>query len=93
MTRIEQLRQRFVAGMAQGNISAEDWEEEFLPMLEDAARWRFLRNNALPGYSQSGTPWSVHYSRERLSNWPEIQKMIDSARTTTKEPACQISSS
>lgn len=49
MTRIEQLRKRFAAGMAEGKISAEDWEEEFLPMIADAEKWRNHPPLTMPG--------------------------------------------
>lgn len=45
MTRLDQLRQRFSAGMAQGTISAEDWEEEFLPMIRNSERYQAIRDN------------------------------------------------
>lgn len=74
MTRIDQLRKRFASGMAQGTISAEDWEEEVLPMMEDAARYRWLRDAGAD-------------ERNRLEHYagPALEEAIDSARTPTKE--------
>jgi len=55
MTKTERLRARFASGMSEARISDDEWQEEFLPMLEDAARYRWLcgrmfvkRNAAVP---------------------------------------------
>jgi hypothetical protein len=47
---------------------------------EDAARYRWLRDNANPGYTQSGKPWAVMFSSERVENWQEMERAIDAAR-------------
>lgn len=76
MTRIDQLRKRFASGMAQGTISAEDWEAEFLPMLEDAERYRWLR-------SSDRMPDEINKVIDKDDF--RLDAAIDAARTPTKE--------
>ena len=78
MTRIDQLRQRFAAGMAEGKISHEDWEEEFLPMILDAERYRWLCDGN--GYFLEHKTLCGHSNEKILAD-----AAIDSARTPTKE--------
>lgn len=94
MTRIDQLRQRFAAGMAKGTISAEDWEEEFLPMLEDSPRLDWIADC----HTEYGkldivrcpTGFIVSRTTDDGDSWVDsggdtLRKAIDSARTPTKE--------
>jgi len=45
VTKIERLKLRFASGMSEGRISDDEWLHEFLPVLEDAARWDWARSN------------------------------------------------
>lgn len=87
MTRIEQLRQRFAAGMAQGTISAEDWEEEFLPMIANSERYVWLRDKCKWEWESQmpDTFGSLSFSIEFDSPGTDVDDAIDSARTPTKE--------
>ena len=85
MTKIERLKLRFASGMSEGRISSDEWELEFLPMILDAERYRWLRANPVQ-------PW---VSFKFVTNYPDgvlphnmapwIDAAIDSARTPTKE--------
>ena len=81
MTRIDQLRKRFASGMAQGTISAEDWEEEFLPMIADAERLAYFFSDD----SFDATVWIMFDVQEVLQDIKTWREAIDSARTPTKE--------
>lgn len=65
-------------------VTPDDWAE-LGAMVEDAERMDWLRKNALPGYSQAGTPWSIHCSRGNIKTWPELIRDLDAARNTTNE--------
>lgn len=80
MTRIDQLRKRFASGMAQGTISAEDWEEEVLPMMLNAERYVWLRDSSKCSIEiPIGQGWLGWF----IGN--DLDAAIDSARTPTKE--------
>lgn len=89
MTRLDQLIKRLqrLSGenpVAYVKLLPEEWPE-IAGIIEDALRMGWLRQNALPGYSQSGTAWSIHCSVGNMSTWPALTEAIDKARTTTKE--------
>lgn len=88
MTKIERLRKNFASGMSEARISDSDWEEEFLPMLEDAERYRWLRNmHERPIYPCP--VWIEGQGNEHIESdvlcGDRADQAIDSARKQTKE--------
>jgi hypothetical protein len=76
VSKIERLRKNFATGMAEGSISSEDWEHEFLPMIEDAERYAWLRDGV------------VFIPEEEIAaGGIELDELIDAARRNTEESA------
>lgn len=95
MTKIERLKLRFASGMSEGRISSDEWELEFLPMLENALRWKvvskFFRDGRIPGPAH-GRPIRVVETCPMSGDetllrdiTKEVDAAIDAARTPTKE--------
>jgi len=88
MTKIERLRKNFASGMSEARISDSDWEDEFLPMLEDAERFNYMKTQYSGidfAYGESrdtvlliGHPPSVFANRS-------LAETIDAARNNTTE--------
>jgi hypothetical protein len=51
----------------------------------DARRYRWLRDNANPGFTQSGRPWAVMYSSASVSTWPQLEACLDAAIAASAE--------
>lgn len=88
MTKIERLKLRFASGMSEGRISEDEWLHEFLPMLEDAERYRWLRNmHERPIYPCP--VWIEGQGNEHIESdvlcGDRADQAIDAARTPTKE--------
>lgn len=43
----------------------------------DAERWRWIRENANPGFTQSGKPWGLLCASLEVRTWPQIEAAID----------------
>jgi hypothetical protein len=87
MTKIERLKLRFASGMSEGRISSDEWELEFLPMLDRAEKHSELLlavANKYPNESRHETALRYLQERECPKDSP-AQQEIDSARTPTKE--------
>lgn len=90
MTKIERLKLRFASGMSEGRISKDDWLHEFLPMLEDAERYRWLRDKRTTyGLSAQFDDVGQQVFYLRLPGYgamaSDVDSAIDAARTPTKE--------
>lgn len=42
MSKLAKLRKGFASGMSEARISDDQWNDEFVPMIEDAERLAFL---------------------------------------------------
>lgn len=90
MTKIERLKLRFASGMSEGRISEDEWLHEFLPMLEDAERYRWLRECS-PYRSDRNmfVEQNIYHGGKFMErNHPDresLDRAIDAARTPTKE--------
>ena len=89
MTKIERLRKNFASGMSEARISDDSWAEEFLPMLEDAERYRWLRNDAGQSLIPKVPAWIAGAGNQYIDeDWLlgiRADEVIDSARKQTKE--------
>ena len=84
MTKIERLKHRFASGMEEGRISSDEWKDEFLPMIEDAERYRWLRQGGSIK-SQHPCPYKIQDSQLVVVGGVSLDDEIDTARNTTNE--------
>ena len=81
MTKIERLKLRFASGMSEGRISSDEWELEFLPMIEDAERLAYFFSDD----AMESTVWRDQDVQEVLQDIKSWREAIDLALTPTKE--------
>ena len=90
MSKLAKLRKGFASGMSEARISDDQWNDEFLPMMIDAERYRWLRDDCdwTITADQSGTKLSVNLGTEVMAIGPdeiEFDSAIDTTRNPTKE--------